>query len=203
MPHRHRTFDPDAHMFTGRGSAVYDRLAPLLMGWLYNRVAADVAAANSIGLVVDLGCGPGHAAVRIARRNSAVEVVGLDPSPDMIQRASAKAESTGGPPRLRFEMGSSAALPFADASVALIVSSLSVHHWEDVPGGLAECLRVLQPGGEFWIYEPGVLMGREVERTVRRVVPALVPRPAFGRNTIRLGPIPVMVRMRLRRPPAA
>jgi ubiquinone/menaquinone biosynthesis C-methylase UbiE len=199
--HQHFSrFDPDAHLFGRRGSIVYDRLAPLLVGWLYNRVANDVAAANLTGLVVDLGCGPGHATVRIARGNPAIEMVGIDPSADMIDRARANANSNGLASHLRFEVGSSATLPFADSSVALIVSSLSVHHWEDVAGGLAECMRVLRPGGEFWIYEPDVLMGRHIQREVRRQARALTPEPAFGRNTVRVGPIPLVVRMRLRRP---
>jgi len=140
--------------------------------------------------------------VRIARSSPAIEVIGLDPSPDMIQHARTNATSAGVPSHLRFEVGSSAALPFADSSVALIISSLSVHHWDDVAGGLAECLRVLQPGGEFWIYEPDILMGRHIQREVRRQARMLIPEPAFGRNVIRLGPLPIMVRMCLRRPPA-
>ena len=199
LHHHQSRFGCDHHLFSGRGSAVYDRLAPIAMGWLYNRVAADVTSANIAGLVVDLGCGPGHATVRIARRNPELQAMGIDPSSDMIDHASANAMAAGVSQRVTFEVGSSAALPFADGTVALIVSSLSVHHWDDVAGGLAECMRVLRPGGEFWIYEPRILMGRHIQRAVRRHARALIPEPAFGRNAVRFGPFPLMARMRLRR----
>ncbi len=43
-------------------------------------------------------------------------------------------------------------------------------------------------------------MGRHIQREVRRQARTLIPEPAFGRNVVRLGPLPIMVRMRLRRP---
>ena len=40
----------------------------------------------------------------------------------------------------------------ADASVDLVTSSFSVHHWPDAKAGLAEIRRVLRPGGQAIIY---------------------------------------------------
>ena len=44
-------------------------------------------------------------------------------------------------------------LPFADGSVDLVVSTLSLHHWDDPAAGLDEIVRVLAPGGQAWIYD--------------------------------------------------
>lgn len=44
-------------------------------------------------------------------------------------------------------------LPYPDGSVALVVSSLSLHHWPDPQAGLAEIHRILRPGGQAWLYD--------------------------------------------------
>jgi SAM-dependent methyltransferase len=41
------------------------------------------------------------------------------------------------------------ALPFADATFDLVVSTVSFHHWASQGAGLAEVGRVLAPGGTF------------------------------------------------------
>jgi ubiquinone/menaquinone biosynthesis C-methylase UbiE len=48
---------------------------------------------------------------------------------------------------VRLEQGVAERLPFADASFDLVVSVLSFDHWSDQELGLAECARVLRPGG--------------------------------------------------------
>jgi ubiquinone/menaquinone biosynthesis C-methylase UbiE len=46
-------------------------------------------------------------------------------------------------------------LPFGDASFDLIVSSLSLHHWDDPGAARPELARVLRPGGRIVIYDFG------------------------------------------------
>jgi 2-polyprenyl-3-methyl-5-hydroxy-6-metoxy-1,4-benzoquinol methylase len=53
-------------------AGVYDTLSRLLLGPLYRRIAADVAAVAPAGArVLEVGCGPGHLSVRLARPGSA------------------------------------------------------------------------------------------------------------------------------------
>jgi ubiquinone/menaquinone biosynthesis C-methylase UbiE len=35
----------------------------------------------------------------------------------------------------------------------LVVTTLSLHHWNDVPGAIDEVARVLRPGGRFVVYD--------------------------------------------------
>ena len=49
-------------------AARYDALSGFLLGSFYDSVAADIAAAAPTGgRVLDVGCGPGHLATRLAR----------------------------------------------------------------------------------------------------------------------------------------
>jgi SAM-dependent methyltransferase len=141
-------------------AAGYDSLSRVLLGSFYRSVAADAAgSAPTGGRVLDVGCGPGHLANRLARDHG-LEVTGLDPDPSMIERARANAEhAVAAECRPTFVVGGAAALPFADNSFDLVVSTLSMHHWADAAAGQAEIGRVLRPGGRalVWDIRPGVV----------------------------------------------
>jgi SAM-dependent methyltransferase len=141
-------------------AGVYDALSRLLLGSLYGRIAADVAAAAPTGArVLEVGCGPGHLSVQLVRQHG-LEVTGLDLDPAMIDRAKANADRPGNRDRRRptLLVGDVAALAFPDGSFDLVVSTLSMHHWADPTAGLAEIGRVLRPDGRalVWDFRPGV-----------------------------------------------
>jgi SAM-dependent methyltransferase len=141
-------------------AGVYDTLSRLLLGPLYRHVAADVAAVAPAGAqVLEVGCGPGHLSIRLARQHG-LEVTGLDLDPAMIARARANADRPGNSDHRRpsFLVGDVATLAFPDGSFDLVVSTLSMHHWADPTAGLAEIGRVLRPGGRalVWDFRPGV-----------------------------------------------
>jgi len=98
--------------------------------------------------VLDVGCGSGRLTMAAQGWAGADgEVVGLDPSPEMIQVArqnAARAEL-----KTKFELGAVESMPFPDASFDVVLNRLMLHH---LPGdlkqrGLAEMRRVLKPGG--------------------------------------------------------
>jgi ubiquinone/menaquinone biosynthesis C-methylase UbiE len=143
-----------------RPCGVYDTLSRLLLGPLIDGIAADVAAVAPAGAqVLEVGCGPGHLSIRLARQHG-LDVTGLDLDPAMIARARANADRPGNSDQCRpsFVVGDVATLAFPDGSFDLVVSTLPMHHWADPTAGLAEIGRVLRPGGRalIWDFRPGV-----------------------------------------------
>jgi SAM-dependent methyltransferase len=143
-----------------RDAAVYDTLSRFLLGPFVGRIAADVAAATPDGArVLEVGCGPGHLSIRLARQHG-LEVTGLDLDPAMIQRARTNVDRLGDGDERRpsFLVGDVASLAFPDGSFDRVVSTLSMHHWADPAAGLAETGRVLRPDGGalVWDFRPGV-----------------------------------------------
>jgi SAM-dependent methyltransferase len=140
----------------------YDRLSHrILLGSFFGGIAADVGAIAVDGArVLEVGCGPGHLSIRMARQLG-LDVTGLDLDPAMIEVARANAERAADDDRREpsFVLGDVAALHFADASFDLVVSTLSMHQWADPRAGLSEIGRVLRPGGRalVWDLRPGLV----------------------------------------------
>jgi demethylmenaquinone methyltransferase/2-methoxy-6-polyprenyl-1,4-benzoquinol methylase/phosphoethanolamine N-methyltransferase len=104
--------------------------------------------------VLDVGCGTGTLAIAAAEVvGSEGRVEGIDPSPEMIERARAKAVAGGSP--VKFHVAAIEALPFADDSFDAVLSSLMFHHLTErlQREGLAELRRVLAPGGRLTIID--------------------------------------------------
>jgi len=138
------------------GDAVaYDEMSRLVLGSLFRSIAADVAAVAPDGArVLEVGCGPGHLSIRLARQHG-LDVTGLDLDPAMIELARANADRVedGDERRPSFLVGNVASLPFPDRSFDLVVSTLSMHHWSDPTAGLAEIGRVLRPGARAFVWD--------------------------------------------------
>ena len=100
-----------------RDTATYDLQSRLLLGSFFRAVAADVASVTPSGArVLEVGCGPGHLSIRLARDHG-LAVSGLDLDPSIVERARADAErSATVEHRPAFEVGDVAALPFPDDS---------------------------------------------------------------------------------------
>ena len=95
-------------------------------------------------IALDLGCGGGHAAFRLAPLVN--KVVAYDLSDLMLGVVAAEAGRRG-LDNVVTKLGAAESLPCPSASFDLAVTRYSVHHWHDVAAGLAQMRRVLKPGG--------------------------------------------------------
>src|SRR5262249_58016672 len=86
----------------------------------------------------------------LARRlGGAPQFAGVDAAAAMIEQAQALAGKQLPSARLAFVRGVAERLPFGNGAFDLVASTTSFDHWADQRAGLAECRRVLAPGGVF------------------------------------------------------
>jgi ubiquinone/menaquinone biosynthesis C-methylase UbiE len=127
--------------------------------------------------ILDVGCGTGYLLGRLAVRAPQAEALaGIDAAPAMIEVAGDAAADD----RLRFVVGTAERLPWPAASFDLVVSTTSFDHWAD-RAGLAQCARVLAPGGCLVLADlfsvlllPTLLAGRRGKARTKRRATQLV-----------------------------
>lgn len=103
---------------------------------------------------LDLGCGTGAMALRLAA--AGFETLGVDHSPEMLAIARADADARGLEDGLELRIGDVTALDVEDDSVDLVTCQGVLHHLAATAPAVAEMARVLRPGGLFYIAEPTV-----------------------------------------------
>lgn len=148
---------------------IYDKVAVPGLIRFHQNVAAEITSSLTHGAVLDMGTGPGHLLVEIARRSSQLNLTGIDLSIKMLEMAKASIQRDtdrtvitprqdqnapeSDPRSIRLVHGNVKKLPFDDGTFDLVVSTLSIHHWHDPARGISECARVTAPGGRCWIYD--------------------------------------------------
>jgi SAM-dependent methyltransferase len=127
----------------------------------------DLAAvvAPHLSTIVDAGCGTGALLRLAAHRFPEAELVGADPSAEMIRMAKGAA-SRGG--RVRFVQAHAEELPLPSGHFDLALSTISFHHWADQSKGLREVSRVLASGGVFLLADHFVISWRRAFFVGRR-----------------------------------
>ncbi len=133
----------------------------LLMGFVtlgreqaFRQRIADLARLQPGEIVLDVGCGTGTLAMVARQRVGEIgRVAGIDPSPQMIARASRKAVRRG--LAIDFQVGVIEHLSFPDQSFDVVLSTFMMHHLPDdlKRRGLAEIARVLKPGGRLLVLD--------------------------------------------------
>ncbi len=106
-------------------------------------------------VVVDLGCGGGlDVFLAAAKVGPAGKAIGIDMTPEMIERARASAaRGVGGQSitNVEFYLASIDRLPLADDSVDVVISNCVINLAPDKRAVLREIQRVLRPGGRVAI----------------------------------------------------
>jgi len=124
--------------------------------------------------VLDVGCGNGLLACRIAEAVADAEVVGIDYSDEAIRLATEQLAPATAPEvrgRLSFAVGTADQLPYADSTFDAITMLKTAWALPDLGAALAELTRVLRPSGRLFV---------QTWADVRDCVPLLLSNEVLG-----------------------
>lgn len=99
----------------------------------------------SPAVVLDAGCGSGNGLRRLRRRYPEARLIALDIAHEMLRVARGRWRRWWAPER--YVCGDAESLPFADASVDLVFSSMVLQWCPNIEASLREFRRVLKPEG--------------------------------------------------------
>lgn len=188
----------------------YDRvIAAMTRERRWRTALLDLIAPEAGETIVDIGAGTGSQAIVIKQRQPGARVIGLDPDPQILALARAKAQAAGVEIEWVQGMGDQAAELLGAGMADAVISSLVLHQC-DLPVKLT-ILRAMQrlarPGGRLAIADFGLqrtllmkLLFRQVqavdgwERTghnARGVLPGLIAEAGFAEvREVRVIPTP-------------
>jgi 27-O-demethylrifamycin SV methyltransferase len=145
---------------------------------LTERMIAAAELGSGLELL-DVGCGTGAPACLLAKRFG-VRVLGITTSPVGVDEANERARAEGLDDLVRFEVRDGANTGLADAAFDRVWALESSHLIRDREGLLAECARILRPGGRLILCD--IIRHREIpfEEVRRRMRDFVTLREAFG-----------------------
>ncbi|MGW0531117.1 SAM-dependent methyltransferase [Streptomyces sp. NPDC003032] len=106
----------------------------------------DILQLQEGDYLLDVGCGTGHPALRLAERTQA-RVLGVSVSPSQVQSAVGNARRAGLASRLEFARADAMALPYAAATFDAAWAVEMLFHVPDRLKVLREIHRTVKPGG--------------------------------------------------------
>jgi SAM-dependent methyltransferase len=105
---------------------------------------ADIIGQRPEATALDLGCGGGHAAYRLAPLVDTVVAYDLSEQMLIVVADEARRREMN---NVVTRLAAAESLPCASESFDIAVTRYSTHHWHDVPAGLAQMRRVLKRDG--------------------------------------------------------
>ena len=103
-------------------------------------------------IILDLSCGTGLVARRLAQQKISEYLIALDYSEKMLQvlRKRLEREKIFNPENFTIIRGDAESLPFLANSLDAIYAGAAMHCWENPQRGIEEVYRTLKPGGKLF-----------------------------------------------------
>jgi demethylmenaquinone methyltransferase/2-methoxy-6-polyprenyl-1,4-benzoquinol methylase len=120
----------------------------------WRKFAVSQLKYSADGQILDVATGTGDVALTIAARTPAtVKIVGIDFSPQMIQRGKEKIGASAFADRISLQVAPCEEIPFPDATFDSATIAFGIRNVVDRRHGLEEMGRVLKPGGRIVVLE--------------------------------------------------
>ena len=152
-----------------------NRIISLGLDRRWRRQAVEIVA-NDGANVLDLATGTGDVALEIARQAPGARVVGLDPSPRMLEEAEVKVRNAGCADRIELLPGRAETLPFDDGAFDGAIIAWGIRNVADRPAALREMARVVRSDGRVVILEGTEPRSHPLAFPARFYMHHLVPR---------------------------
>jgi demethylmenaquinone methyltransferase/2-methoxy-6-polyprenyl-1,4-benzoquinol methylase len=163
---------------------VLNRLMSLGMDERWRRLAVSALALPPGARVLDLATGTADVALRLARAYPDAQILGIDPSREMLAVGRRKVEAVGLSGRVVLQEGVAEDLPCADSSIDGVTIAFGIRNVPDRARALREIARVLRPGRRVAILEltepPGALARFHVHHVVPRLGALLSAGSPYG-----------------------
>jgi len=137
--------------FYNKISRVYDLLSDKSEAPV-REAALGLLAATEGERVLEIGFGTGHCLVVLAKAVGASgKVHGIDLADEMVELAGLNLTREGLLPRVDLACGDASRLPYRSAGINAILMCFTLELFDtpEIPKVLAECMRVLKPGGRI------------------------------------------------------
>ncbi len=152
----------------------YDLMNTLMsfgMDRRWRRRVMELAGVPAGGLMLDVGAGTGKIAREAARAYPGARIVAADFTPEMMAVG-----REGSPANVVWVLADAMSLPFRDRTFDAVTSGFLVRNVRDMPGVLAEQLRVLRPGGRVVCLDAGPPALHTLEPVARFHLNHVIPR---------------------------
>ena len=141
-------FDGIAHRYD-----LLNRIISLGIDQRWRKKTVAALALKTGDRVLDLATGTADLAIMVAETVPDVELVGLDPSRQMLAVGQRKLDDKKLAGRIALQEGDAQALPYPDDSFSAICMAFGIRNVPDRPKALREMARVTRKGGRIAILE--------------------------------------------------
>jgi len=123
----------------------YMKKFPELYSYLVSIVKKNLTKNVKKPVIVDLGTGPGLLYFEINKQIPKADVIGIDPSDNMLTVANKNIKNNN----FKAMYGKAEKIPLKNNSVDIVVCRFSLTYWEKPEAGFTEIFRILKPGGKI------------------------------------------------------
>ncbi len=111
--------------------------------------------------ILDIGCGGGANIARMLDMAPEGKVCGLDYSALSVEKSIKYNRKAAAAKRTEIKQGSVSQIPYSDNTFHIVTAFETVYFWPDFINDLKEILRILKPGGTFFICNAAVRLNGE------------------------------------------
>jgi len=131
--------------------SVYDRFQRTMRDRGLMETKSIIRSGINRGTALEIGPGPGYLGLEWLKQTRGTRLKALEISPDMIAVAGDNAREYGLEDRWEIFEGSGENIPLGDAVLDAVFSCGSLHEWSNPGRTFDEIIRVLKPGGKFFV----------------------------------------------------